>query len=185
MSKTLTCLSDYFPSALRSCSNETKPLWTTTWWLIMVSTPTPRSSISVIAEMEAEDIKHSEQAGCVEAELSYWIVDLQTGLCNGALNSGLEERKMRHRMIPLKYLSWVFVVLSSVLSFGGALLSSLCHPCASDGSYNHIAPYFLPTEMSVCHIRHKSCTSSWSQRLVKEGSRGGATMPQNSFRVYL
>ena len=123
--------------------------------------------------MEAEEIKHSEEAGCVEAELSYWIVDLQTELCNRALNSGLEERKMRHRMIPLKYLSWVFVVLSSVLSFGGALLSSLCHPCASDGSYNHTAPYFLPREMSVCHIRHKSCTPSWSQRLIKEGSRGG------------
>lgn len=53
----------------------------------MVSTTSPWSSISVIAEMEAEEIKHSEQAGCVEAELSYWMVDLQTGLCNGALNT--------------------------------------------------------------------------------------------------
>ena len=36
----------------------------------MVSATSPWPSIPVIAEMEAEDIKHTEQVGCVEAEFT-------------------------------------------------------------------------------------------------------------------
>lgn len=36
----------------------------------MVSTTSPWPSISVIAEMEAEEIKRTEQVGCVEAEFA-------------------------------------------------------------------------------------------------------------------
>ena len=58
----------------------------------MVSATSPWPSIPVIAEMEAEDIKHTEQVGCVEAEFTCWVVDLQTELCSRILNNGLKER---------------------------------------------------------------------------------------------
>lgn len=68
----------FFPLAFRICS-ETKPaLWLTILWSIIVSTTIPSSSISVIVEMEAKEIKHNEQAGYVEAELSSWRLDLHT-----------------------------------------------------------------------------------------------------------
>lgn len=134
----------------------------------MVSTTSPWPSISVIAEMEAEEIKHSEQVGCVEAELTCWVVDLQTELCSRILNNGLKEREVRHRMMLLKYLKQVFVTLSSAPSFGGALPFSLSSLCASTVR----AHYLLPIEMSTCYLRHWSCTHSWAQKLVKEGNRG-------------
>ena len=75
---------------------------------------------------------------------------------------------MRHRMILLKYLRQVFVILSSAPSFGGALPFSLSSPYASTVR----AQYLLPIDMSMCHLRHWSCTPSWAQQLIKEGSRG-------------
>lgn len=134
----------------------------------MVSTTSPWPFISVIAEMEAEEIKRTEQVGCVEAEFACWVVDLQTELCSRILNNGLKEREMRHRMILLKYLKQVFVILSSAPSFGGALPFSLSSPCAS----TVIAHYLRPIEMSMYHLRHWSCIPSWAQKLIKEGSRG-------------
>ena len=128
----------------------------------------PWPSISVIAEMEAEEIKHSEQVGCVEAELTCWVVDLKTELCSRILNNGLREREMRHRMILLKYLKQVLLFRLLPLLWGSSFFFSIL-PMRFYSSSPFSPPY---RNEHVSFKTRWSCTLSWAQKLIKEGSRG-------------
>lgn len=156
-------------------------LWLTPQWLIMVSTTSPWPSISVIAEMEAEEIKHSEQVGCVEAELTCWVVDLKTELCSRILNNSLKEREMRHRMVLLKYLKQVVLFRLRPLLLGELFL--FLYP--PHVLLQLIAHYLLPIELSTCHLRHAGVVHSLGHRNSLKKAAGVGTMIQNSFRVCL
>lgn len=144
---------------------------------IIVSTTILCSSISVIAEMEAE-IKHSEHTGCVEAELSYWVVDLQTftsRLGNRVLDNDLKERRIGIAWyccyICNGYLFCLLPLLLGKLVF-------LLHP-------THvllvvatvIVPYFPPTEMSICPMGTRVVHPLGHRDSLKKAVRVGTMTP--------